>query len=228
MDAHAYSARTLPRRRGRESTGAGVRGPLALALGCLGAFALLYLIASRVPGARIRDASLLYHGTLLATPEVERVGLFVLHLLDPAVFVFWTAAIFAVGLARGRPRAAIAAAAVAVLAPLTSETLKPLLAQAHDSIGGVHIGPPSFPSGHSTAAAALVLAALLVVPRRLQPGLAAAGACFAAGVGVLLVVLAWHMPSDVLGGYLVAGFWAALALAALRGTTPARRRRRTA
>jgi membrane-associated phospholipid phosphatase len=30
-------------------------------------------------------------------------------------------------------------------------------------------------------------------------------------------MLAWHMPSDVLGGYLVASLWMALAVAALRG-----------
>jgi membrane-associated phospholipid phosphatase len=29
-------------------------------------------------------------------------------------------------------------------------------------------------------------------------------------------MLAWHMPSDVLGGYLVATFWTALAVAAVR------------
>jgi len=30
------------------------------------------------------------------------------------------------------------------------------------------------------------------------------------------LILAWHMPSDVLGGYLVAALWTALAVAALR------------
>jgi len=35
-------------------------------------------------------------------------------------------------------------------------------------------------------------------------------------VGVALLVLAWHMPSDVVGGYLLATLWAALAFASLR------------
>ena len=40
--------------------------------------------------------------------------------------------------------------------------------------------------------------------------MAAVGAVFALAVGVALLVLAWHMPSDVVGGYLLATFWAAL------------------
>ena len=39
---------------------------------------------------------------------------------------------------------------------------------------------------------------------------------FAVAVGCALLILAWHMPSDVLGGYLVAALWTALAVAALR------------
>jgi membrane-associated phospholipid phosphatase len=229
MDAHAYSTRPLARRgeraRVRSRAGTGPLGPLAAALACLGALALVYVIASRVPEARLKDAALLYHATLLDTAGLERVGLFVLHLLDPGVFIFWTAAIVAVGFARGGARLALAAAAVAVLAPLSSETLKPILAHPHDSVLGAHIGGASFPSGHAAAAAALVLAGLLVAPVRMRPVLAAVGACFAAVVGALLIVLAWHMPSDVVGGYLMAGFWAALAVAMLRAA-PRRRRSR--
>ncbi len=34
-------------------------------------------------------------------------------------------------------------------------------------------------------------------------------------VGVALLILAWHMPSDVLGGYLLGALWIALAVAGL-------------
>ena len=46
--------------------------------------------------------------------------------------------------------------------------------------------------------------------------MASIGAVFAVAVGCALLILAWHMPSDVLGGYLVAALWTALAVAALR------------
>jgi membrane-associated phospholipid phosphatase len=42
------------------------------------------------------------------------------------------------------------------------------------------------------------------------------GAVFALMVGCALLILAWHMPSDVLGGYLTAALWMALAVAGLR------------
>jgi membrane-associated phospholipid phosphatase len=47
------------------------------------------------------------------------------------------------------------------------------------------------------------------------------GALLAAAVGCALLILAWHMPSDVLGGYLLATLWAALAVAMLRAGQPA-------
>jgi membrane-associated phospholipid phosphatase len=61
-----------------------------------------------------------------------------------------------------------------------------------------------------------VLCALLVLPARLRPPAAALGALFAAAVGCSLLILAWHLPSDVVGGYLVAALWASLAVAGLR------------
>ena len=103
------------------------------------------------------------------------------------------------------------------LAQLTAETLKPLLAHPRVHLATtVHIGPASWPSGHSTAALALAFSAVLVAPARLRPVVAAVGAAFALAVGCALLILAWHMPSDVLGGYLVATLWAALAVAGLR------------
>ena len=130
--------------------------------------------------------------------------------------MLWGVALVAVALARERPRVALAVAAVMALAPLTAETLKPLLAHPHVPVGGVHIGAASWPSGHSTAALALALSAVLVAPAALRLLVATVGAVFALAVGCSLLILAWHMPSDVLGGYLVAAFWTALAVAALR------------
>ena len=54
-------------------------------------------------------------------------------------------------------------------------------------------------------------------PRRWS--FAAASGLFALAVGCALLILAWHMPSDVLGGYLVAVLWMALAVAGLRAWT---------
>src|SRR5437660_1689874 len=43
-------------------------------------------------------------------------------------------------------------------------------------------------------------------------------AAFTLTVGVALLISAWHLPSDVLGGYFMAVLWMALAVAALRAS----------
>jgi membrane-associated phospholipid phosphatase len=217
MSGAAYSAGCLSARRTAvPPRRSGPTGPLAVAGLCVLALALVWLVAELVPAAHIRDAAALHDFTLLSRPRIDAVCEFLLHLLDPVLFVIWGVGLVLFALARGRARVARAVVAIMALAPLTSETLKPLVAHSHDVVGGVFIGPASWPSGHSTAALALVFSAVLVAPARLRPLVASVGALFALAVGCSLLILAWHMPSDVIGGYLVASLWTALAVAALR------------
>src|SRR5205823_9520771 len=109
-----------------------------------------------------------------------------------------------------------AVAIVLTMAPLSADRLKPLLAHPHSRLGEVGIGVASWPSGHATAAAALAMCAVLVAPERMRLRVAVLGAAFALGAGCAMLIREWHMPSDVLGGYLLAGLWTALAVAWLR------------
>ncbi len=172
--------------------------------------------AAHVGAVRYRDAWLLHELASANTPGFESFGNFVLHLLDPLLVTIWAAALVLIALSRSQARIALAVVAVTGLAPVSSEILKPRLAVHHEVVGGTHISPGSWPSGHSTAALALALSAVMVAAPRWRPLVAAVGGAFAALVGVILLVLVWHMPSDVLGGYLMATLWAALALAAVR------------
>jgi membrane-associated phospholipid phosphatase len=196
---------------------------------CALSLALVWVVAELVPAAHVRDAILLRHFTVLSGPRVDAVGAALLDLLDPLPLAALGAALVVFGVARGRGREAIAAAAIVLLSPVSADRLKPLLAHPHAHAGSVHIGPASWPSGHSAAALALALAATLLVPKRAQPVVAAVGGVFALAVGCALLIQAWHMPSDVLGGYLIAAFWTAVAVAALRSAErgrPARARAR--
>jgi membrane-associated phospholipid phosphatase len=65
----------------------------------------------------------------------------------------------------------------------------------------------AFPSGNAAGALAIALAFLLVVPRPWRPATAAIGAAFTLAVSAGLLVLDYHYPSDVLGGWLVALGW---------------------
>jgi len=190
--------------------------PLGLAGLCLVALALTWIVAELVPAVQARDSVTLYHFVLLSHPHVDQLANALLDMLDPAELVLWTLVLAAVALARRRSRVALAVVLVMALAPLSSEALKPLLAHRHAQIGTLHINAASWPSGHATAALALALCAVLVAPARLRPILSALGATFAAAVGCSLLILAWHMPSDVFGGYLLAALWMALAVATLR------------
>jgi membrane-associated phospholipid phosphatase len=219
MYQHAYTARALSpahltKRPGRRGTMAA----LALAALCLAALVATWIVAELVPAAQVKDAALLNHFVLLGRPGVDSVANALLSVLDPLPFILCGVVLVALALLRRRPRVALAVALVMSLAPLTAEMLKPLLAHPHVQIGLTHIDAASWPSGHATAALALVLCAVLVAPVRLRPLVTGLGVAFAAAVGCSLLILAWHMPSDVLGGYLVASLWMALALAALRAT----------
>jgi hypothetical protein len=73
----------------------------------------------------------------------------------------------------------------------------------------VHVGE------HELAALTLALLAVVVAPARWRAIVAAVGTVFAGAVAGSILVLAWHFPSDVVGGFLVAALWTLLAVAAL-------------
>lgn len=198
------------------------------ALLCLAGLAATWLIAALVPVAHVHDASTLYDFTQLSRPRVDRLANGVLGVLEPLPFTLWGGLLVLVALLRGRLRVAVAVAAVLALAPFSAETLKPLLAHPHAYVGLQDVKAASWPSGHATAAAILALCAVLVAPRRLRPAVAMAGGAFVLATGVSLLILAWHMPSDVIGGYLLAGLWISLAILFLRVTERRRPGRRAA
>ncbi len=182
---------------------------------CLVGMAATWTLAELVPAVHLRDAVLLNDFVRLNRPHVDVLANDLLHLLDPLLYTVWALLLVAVALLRRRPRVALAVAVVAPAAPGLAELLKPLLAHTHDSVGWAWVGPASWPSGHATAAMTLVLCALLVTAHRLRPLVAALGCAVAVAVGCSLLILAWHMPSDVLGGYLLAALCVSLAVAAM-------------
>ena len=220
MSEQAYAAPNMHtqelKARPRRLVDGSPAGALALAGACLLALAVIWVIAELVAAAHMKDAVILNEFVSFNRPRLESVGNFLLHLLNPSLFILWGFALVAVALAREQPRVAVAIVAVLCLAPLTADILKPLLAHPHDQVGYVRIGAASWPSGHSTASAALALSAVLVAPPSARTAVATLGAFFVLAVGGSLLMLAWHMPSDVVGGWFLAGLWMSLALAALR------------
>ena len=102
-------------------------------------------------------------------------------------------------------------------ANLTTQILKALLAHPRYQpiLGYRQIGSTSFPSGHAAASLSIALALVLVAPRAWRVPAALVGAAFALCIGLSVLVVNHHYPSDVLGGWLVTGAWFFAVLAGL-------------
>jgi membrane-associated phospholipid phosphatase len=192
--------------------------PLLVALGCLLAMGVVGLLALDSPGAHERDAAMLHGFIALDRARVHDTVDVVAHLADPAPYLAVGLVLIAIAVRRRRLWRAGTVAALLVLTGASTQLLKHLLAQPRFEawLGAKQVGPAAWPSGHSTAAMTLALCAVLVAPVALRPLVAVCGGAFAAAVGYAVLVLAWHFPSDVLGGFLMAGTWTALAVAGLR------------
>lgn len=196
---------------------------VAVPLGILGALLLLYLAAVGTgPGAALdRDAVVALDPDV--APRVYRATQSLLDTISMVSIVLLGVAVTGLALLRRRPELALGALGLIAAANFTTQLLKPLLGRL-DPTGG-DAGrefAAAFPSGHATVAASLAVALVLVAPAGLRPMVAAVGAAYAAAVGVGLVLIGWHYPSDVAGGYLVVALWAGLVAAAL-GARPSLR-----
>jgi membrane-associated phospholipid phosphatase len=194
-----------------------VKAPLAAWIGCAAALVLLALVAYGIDAAQRADASLLTR--FMARDEsFGSLAEVIAHCADPLPLLVLLIGACAIALWRGRPLEAVAAIVVVAGANLTTQVLKVALAHPRyqSVLGPDQLGPVAFPSGHATAATSIAIAYALVVPRQWRLLVAAIGATFVLAVGCSIMVLAWHFPSDVLGGVLVAGGWGFAALAVLR------------
>ena len=195
------------------------RSEIAFAGAAAGAvlLALTWLLALHVGLFERADQSILAGFIdLHAHRGVDGVANWIAHLCNPRPYVFLAAVPVLVAIVRKRPRALLAIGAILLGANLTTQLLKPLLAQPRaDSLihGLAYVDPSSWPSGHATAAMALALCCVLASPARLRPAVACLGAAFAVAVSFSFLTLGWHYPSDVFGGFLIAGTWTMLAIA---------------
>jgi membrane-associated phospholipid phosphatase len=192
--------------------------PLLVALACALGVLVTGLLALEVPFVHARDAAALHGFMGLDRPGVHGLLDRIVMAMDPASYALLGLVIVAAALVAGRPARAATVVVLLVGTGATTQFLKQVVAsERFDAfLGYQQVGPHAFPSGHSTAAMTLALCAVLVAPPALRALVAALAGLGAAAVGYGLVILSFHYPSDVLGGYLVAGAWTAAAVAALR------------
>lgn len=184
---------------------------LALAVACTLLVVALYAVFARTEvGQRIDDAALEGRAAL-STADVQNAR----ELLDTvslASVALLGGAIVLVAAVRGGPMLAGVAVFVLAGANATTQAMKAVLARPElivddypSTIGN------TLPSGHTTVATSIAIAAILVAPRRLRGPVAIVGVAYAAAVGVAVLTTGAHRPSDAAAAYAVVVAWAAAA-----------------
>ncbi|MDP3890160.1 phosphatase PAP2 family protein [Nocardioides sp.] len=207
-----------PREAPTASRAVAVAVPLAVAAACVVALVELaqWVLSSRA-GQRLDQSSMeaVYGGS-----QAQRRVLDLLGNVSMGSAALVLAVCVVLALLRRRYAAALAAVVLVGGANLTTQALKRLLVR--EDFGNLTI--VSLPSGHTTVAISLVLAALLVVPRGLRLLTCLGGTLLAVVTGAGTVVAQWHRPADVVAAALVALAWGALVAAVLAWGRPARLR----
>jgi membrane-associated phospholipid phosphatase len=184
-------------------------GPLvALASGCGALTALLYLAFVQTTSGQRLDQRAMDHRALASRPARYAIH-DLLTRISVGMLVVVIAVLVGQALVRRRPALALVACVTIAGAALCTELLKHTLGRPDLWLFSDPEGN-TFPSGHTTVAFSVGVAALLVVPPRLRKVVAVGAFAYGAAVGIAVVAAGWHRPSDVAGAYLVVVGWGAL------------------
>ncbi len=122
-------------------------------------------------------------------------------------------AVAAIGLIRRRIDLAVGAATLVIGANVTTRLLKIRLDR--PELDGFP-APNSVPSGHTTAAASVAFALVLVLPHAIRCVVSLIGAAYVMVIAGATVWASWHRPSDTMAAMFVALAWGAFVVTVLR------------
>src|SRR3954466_14325688 len=187
---------------------------------CVVAFVALLAVAYYSGPGRWVDSSASHGFQAMYHDRIDRVAAQIAHLCNPLPYALASLVVIAIAIKARGPRIAAAIAILLIGANATSQLLKSALAF-HRDLWHTHwhmhnLPDAAYPSGHATAAMTLAVALMIIVPRAYRPLIAALGAIFTVAVSFSVLILHWHFPSDIVGGYLVATAWGLVTLPALR------------
>lgn len=219
-----------PRTAETAETAAGGRGFWhVMAHGCVALLAaagvaLVYLACVRTPLGQSVD-TMMMQGADVQHARVEGVLHRALHGTTPVSLVLICLAAAAIGFVRRRFDLACAAGLLVLGANASTQLFKSYLPR--PDLDGFP-APNSFPSGHTTAAASVAFALILVLPFAVRGTVALIGAGYVAIIAMATVWAEWHRPSDTVAALLVVLAWGAgastLVRAARVGVTGVRAR----
>ncbi|MFC7879031.1 phosphatase PAP2 family protein [Isoptericola sp. NPDC057391] len=194
--------RTAPQARTAPRVAAGVVAVLA----ALGVWLTWRFFVSATAGQRVDE--LAFFGATYGQGRLWRVAEPVLDVVSVAFVVAGVGVAMLVALVRRRWVLALQVAVLVGGANVTTQVLKHGILDRPELLPG-WTGPNTLPSGHTTVAASVSVALLLVTPRAWRPVVAVLGAAYTAATGVSTLVGQWHRPSDVVAALLVVLAWGA-------------------
>ncbi|NNH08782.1 phosphatase PAP2 family protein [Cellulomonas fimi] len=200
-------------------------GRAGVVLGCLlvavasavGVWALWRVFVTTTSGQVVELAAL--RGAEYGQTQLWRVAERVLDVVSVGFIAAVILAAMTIAVLRRRWELALQVAVLMVGANVTTRVLKLGVLERPELDVAASYGN-TLPSGHTTAAASVSVALLLVVPPRVRPWAAVAGAGYTTATGVSTLIGQWHRPSDVVAGVLVVLGWGAVACALVALTSP--------
>lgn len=187
---------------------------LLVSSACVAALALLWFATFQVDFTSWLDSNVLRGFIGLEDTRAKEPAEFAAHSVGPVPFAVMASVFIGIAAVQRRWRLALAVTAILGGANVMTQVLKRLTEgpRAYDVLSG---GELLWPSGHTTGVTTLVLCMVLIAPARWRPTLAAAGAVYAVAAVYSIMLLGWHLPSDIVGGALVSTAWTFAALAVL-------------
>ena len=179
------------------------------AVACAALTALVGAAALRGSHVRATDLTLLRYARSLNASWNDWFFNLVAHSADVVPFLIVSVLLVGAAWRRGRSDLAIGAALALAGSSVSSQLLKHVLAQPRSTswLSAAEIGDGAWPSGHATAATALVIAALIALPAGGRRVTALLALPYLALVSLALATMLWHYPSDIVGGWLLAATW---------------------
>ena len=179
-------------------------------LAAVGVWLVWRFFVGTAAGQRVDD--LAFDGATHGQGRLWQVAEPVLDVVSVAFVVAGVGVAMLVAVLRRRWVLALQVAVLVAGANVTTQVLKHGILDRPELLDG-WTGPNTLPSGHTTVAASVSVALLLVTPRAWRAVVALLGAAYTGATGVSTLVGQWHRPSDVVAAVLVVLAWGALVCA---------------
>ncbi|AYY15066.1 phosphatase PAP2 family protein [Actinobacteria bacterium YIM 96077] len=203
--------------------GASFLGFVMFAAGVAGTYLTWRYFVQTPTGQRLDDAA--FRGAEIGQSTLWRGAEPVLDIVSVPFIVIVLGAAAIIALMRQRWMLAIQVTVLVGGANITTQLLKYVVFERPDLAPTQGAIANSLPSGHTTVAASVAAALVLVVPRYTRPAVAVLTAGYAAVTGVATMIGQWHRPSDVVAAMMVVLAWAGLTMIVTGLGTPERIRR---